>query len=184
MCLRLLDLGMVPVGCDLVAENFRLHAKVPFSTINLNEPLPAELHQKFDCVVALEIIEHLENPRHLLRQCFKALRPGGLLILSTPNIEQPISLAQFIRTGEFRWFMPSHYKNDGHITPVPLSVLNRAFGEAGFVDVAVSSIVPVTFSGLSWWKMRLFAWALRAAAGRRVHRGDIIMCRAMRPVLS
>jgi 2-polyprenyl-3-methyl-5-hydroxy-6-metoxy-1,4-benzoquinol methylase len=184
MCLRLQDLGMEPTGCDLVAENFRLHSKVPFSIVNLNESLPAELHQKFDCVLALEIVEHLENPRHLLRQCFKALRPGGLLVLSTPNIEQPISLAQFVRSGQFRWFMPAHYKNDGHITPISLNVLDNALKEAGFAEAAFDSIIPVSFSGLSWWKMRLFALALRAAAGRRVHQGDILICRALRPALN
>ncbi|MBW8708301.1 MAG: methyltransferase domain-containing protein [Alphaproteobacteria bacterium] len=182
--MRLQDIGMEPTGCDLVGENFRLHSKVPFSIVNLNEPLPAELHQKFDCVVALEIIEHLENPRHMLRQCFKALRPGGLLVLSTPNIEQPISLAQFVRSGQFRWFMPAHYKNDGHITPISLYVLDNALKEAGFAEAVFDSIIPVTFSGLSWWKMRLFALALRAVAGRRVHQGDIIICRALRPALN
>ncbi|MGH2710520.1 MAG: methyltransferase domain-containing protein [Actinomycetota bacterium] len=38
-----------------------------------------------DAVVALQVIEHLSNPGEFLDGCVRALRPGGTLILSTPN---------------------------------------------------------------------------------------------------
>ncbi len=41
--------------------------------------------RRFDAVVAGEIIEHLEDPYRFLRGCRSALRPGGRLVLSTPN---------------------------------------------------------------------------------------------------
>jgi len=181
MCLRLRDLGLKPTGCDLVTENFRLLGDVDFLTFNLNERLPIDLEQKFDGVLALELIEHLENPRHLLRQCFRALKQGGLLIVSTPNIENPLSLAQFVRTGDFRWFTPREYHNDGHVTPLCLNVLRHALEEAGFRQVIMDSIAPLSFPGLSWWKMRAFAFALRLVAGRPLPDGDILICRAVRP---
>ena len=93
MCLRLMHLGFSPVACDAVPDNFRLHGQVPFFAANLNELLPSEMRGGFDCLVATELIEHLENPRHFLRQCFSALRPGGLLLLSTPNVDSPFSKA-------------------------------------------------------------------------------------------
>lgn len=39
----------------------------------------------FDCIVAGELIEHLENPFNFIKGCKKILKPGGLLILSTPT---------------------------------------------------------------------------------------------------
>lgn len=39
----------------------------------------------FDCVVATELIEHLEDPQQFIRQALGLLRPGGHLILTTPN---------------------------------------------------------------------------------------------------
>lgn len=43
----------------------------------------------FDLVVATEVIEHLVyNPYHLLAQAFRALKPGGSLLVTTPNIAQ------------------------------------------------------------------------------------------------
>lgn len=40
----------------------------------------------YECVIAGEIIEHVPNPDHLLREVRRVLVPGGILILSTPNM--------------------------------------------------------------------------------------------------
>ena len=43
--------------------------------------------EKVDCVFFLEVLEHLHmNPVEVLRGVRSVLRPGGLLILSTPNM--------------------------------------------------------------------------------------------------
>lgn len=46
--------------------------------------LPLE-SESFDVVIATEVIEHLDNPKITIRQMCRVLRPGGMLILSTPN---------------------------------------------------------------------------------------------------
>jgi SAM-dependent methyltransferase len=39
-----------------------------------------------DLVLAGEVIEHLHNPDNFVRECNRVLKPGGDLILSTPNL--------------------------------------------------------------------------------------------------
>jgi 2-polyprenyl-3-methyl-5-hydroxy-6-metoxy-1,4-benzoquinol methylase len=39
----------------------------------------------FDVLVSFEMYEHLEHPKEYLRECCRVLKPGGRLILSTPN---------------------------------------------------------------------------------------------------
>jgi SAM-dependent methyltransferase len=38
-----------------------------------------------DAIVALQVIEHLDDPDGFLEACGRALKPGGSLIVSTPN---------------------------------------------------------------------------------------------------
>jgi len=45
-------------------------------------PLP---DKSADVIFALHIVEHLERPRDFLSQVWRVLRPGGLLVLATPN---------------------------------------------------------------------------------------------------
>lgn len=44
-----------------------------------------DLKEKFDIVLSLEVVEHLENFDGYLESIRKHLNPGGVLILSTPN---------------------------------------------------------------------------------------------------
>jgi 2-polyprenyl-3-methyl-5-hydroxy-6-metoxy-1,4-benzoquinol methylase len=38
-----------------------------------------------DVVASVETIEHLENPRAFMRQLARVVKPGGVVIVSTPN---------------------------------------------------------------------------------------------------
>jgi SAM-dependent methyltransferase len=55
---------------------------------DLNESLDQEgLRESFDCIVFLETLEHLNRwPEHVLDDIHKLLKPGGVLLLSTPNL--------------------------------------------------------------------------------------------------
>ena len=181
MCRRLSDLGFVPTACDLVGENFRLHGEVDFFELNLNQRLPDCFGAMFDCVVATEIIEHIENPRHLLRQCFNALKPGGLLIVSTPNIGSPASRAAYLRTGDFRWFGDGNYTIDGHITPITPSGLRRMMAEAGFAPGEIASVGAIGWKGISHWKTRLLVGLVDLLARDRPPTGDVLVASCRRP---
>lgn len=41
--------------------------------------------QPFDAVLAAEVIEHVAHPDEFLRQVMRLVRPGGYIVLSTPN---------------------------------------------------------------------------------------------------
>lgn len=132
MSLRLADAGYRISASDILADNFLAGERVPFIALNLNLPFAGAIAQRFDAIVALELIEHLENPREFLRQCRLLLRPGGVLVLSTPNIVCPASLALFLRCGEFLWFGETDYRHEGHILPMPPGLLGKCFDETGW----------------------------------------------------
>lgn len=45
-----------------------------------------ETHNGFDVVVFADVLEHLENPASIVQLASKALRPGGAIIASVPNV--------------------------------------------------------------------------------------------------
>jgi SAM-dependent methyltransferase len=56
-----------------------------YTTGDLTGRLPFD-DAAFPCVVAGEVIEHVPDPDHLLREIRRVLEPGGTLVLSTPNL--------------------------------------------------------------------------------------------------
>jgi 2-polyprenyl-3-methyl-5-hydroxy-6-metoxy-1,4-benzoquinol methylase len=129
---RLADRGYRVCASDLFDANFTPRERIPFVALDLNQPFAAQLPSRFDAVIALELIEHLENPRHFFRQCRQLLGPGGHLVVSTPNLANPVSQAMFVREGMFQWFREPDYREQGHITPLAPAVLRRCWSEAGF----------------------------------------------------
>ena len=39
----------------------------------------------FDIIVSSEVIEHVPDPYHAIQELFRVLKPGGTLVLTTPN---------------------------------------------------------------------------------------------------
>jgi SAM-dependent methyltransferase len=67
---------------------------------------------KFDLIVSADVLEHIENDVLVLRNLFRALRPGGRLIITAPSIPQRRHLG-LVRWRERRiGFQPSDY---GHV---------------------------------------------------------------------
>ena len=39
----------------------------------------------YDAIIALDVLEHVVSPSKMMKVCHEALRPGGLILLQTPN---------------------------------------------------------------------------------------------------
>ena len=113
---RLLDAGLQVSAAELEPGRFRLH--VPCQNINLNDDFHDKWNDKFDLVVAIEILEHLNDPRHFISQCLQTLKPNGYLLVTSPNTESWLSRIRFLRDGHFLWFDESDYDGYGHVTPI------------------------------------------------------------------
>jgi SAM-dependent methyltransferase len=46
---------------------------------------PLELNRKFDCVLMIALIEHLFNQRFVMEEIAQVLKPGGIIVITTPT---------------------------------------------------------------------------------------------------
>jgi 2-polyprenyl-3-methyl-5-hydroxy-6-metoxy-1,4-benzoquinol methylase len=84
---RLKALNINVTFTDLSETNIQRATELGFEAhrVDLNLGLPGLADNSFDGAVMLEIIEHVVGAEHLLSEVARVLRPGGFLILSTPN---------------------------------------------------------------------------------------------------
>ncbi|WP_088348454.1 MULTISPECIES: bifunctional 2-polyprenyl-6-hydroxyphenol methylase/3-demethylubiquinol 3-O-methyltransferase UbiG [Rhodomicrobium] len=84
-------LGAAVTGIDPAAENIavaRAHAEAQGLAIDYRAATTQDLAaggERFDCVVAMEVVEHVPDVPEFLRSCAALMRPGGLLLVSTLN---------------------------------------------------------------------------------------------------
>jgi SAM-dependent methyltransferase len=97
-----------------------------FLRANLNESWPTQ-DGEFEFVFAIEVIEHVENPRHFMRELCRSLRPGGYGFVSTPNNHSLASVLTFLCRGQHRRFQAPSYP--AHLTPMLRCDLDRILSE-------------------------------------------------------
>jgi 2-polyprenyl-3-methyl-5-hydroxy-6-metoxy-1,4-benzoquinol methylase len=77
----------------------------------------------FDVVASFHVIEHVDSPRRFVSAMAERIKPGGLLVLETPDIHSlPF---QFLKT-RWRQFIPEHYYFFDQ------STMSRLLSESGF----------------------------------------------------
>jgi ubiquinone/menaquinone biosynthesis C-methylase UbiE len=165
------EFQVTPHACDYRDDLMTL-ANIKVAVADLNrEPLPYP-DASFDLVTCTEVIEHLEHFRFALREISRVLRPGGVFVVSTPNVLNLRSRVRYLFFGFFNMFGPlqigddRHHSTHGHINPVSYFYLAHALANAGFRDISVSidkmqrgSWLPLA---LLWLPLRLYtALALR-----------------------
>jgi glycosyltransferase involved in cell wall biosynthesis/2-polyprenyl-3-methyl-5-hydroxy-6-metoxy-1,4-benzoquinol methylase len=141
------------LGGDLVQyEHFPRSRAIRFREVDLNKtPYPFE-DQSASAVVSVETIEHVENPRALVREMARIVRPGGWVVVTTPNQLSLTSKLYLVTRNQFHAFQEAPGLYPAHITALVEADLRRIARECGLVDVDIrytdQGRVPLT--SLSW----------------------------------
>jgi 2-polyprenyl-3-methyl-5-hydroxy-6-metoxy-1,4-benzoquinol methylase len=137
--------GWQVVGVELAQEMAQRAAQSVHAPIVSALDELTECH--FDVITLWEVIEHLPQPLALLRQLHECLRPGGMLMLSTPNAGH----WQAIRAPE-GWIS---YRPPSHLFYFTARTLEDTLRRAGFEAISIQRVSPLP--PLPRWLRRLSA---------------------------
>ena len=99
---------------------------------------------KIDLATCFDVIEHVENPLEFLQDIRKVLKPGGKLLVSTPNAEDILLelLPQEYRSFFYRLVHTWYFNNQS---------FEHLAKEAGYSDLSVSYVHRYDLSNIMLW---------------------------------
>ncbi len=168
MSQRLGELGCTVVAVDRDPDVYK--AGFPFVTLDFNEPAFATQLgiAEFELVVAIEVIEHVESPIGFLRNVGRLLAPGGVAVITTPNVDSLPARFKFFLTGKLRTM--DEHSDPTHISPVFWDLFGRQFLPRAGVKLRERFFFPTNGYQLT---RAPIAFALRLLA--RVSPGDTVL---------
>jgi 2-polyprenyl-6-hydroxyphenyl methylase/3-demethylubiquinone-9 3-methyltransferase len=143
------------VGADPSEANIevaRRHAalvdlRIDYRTVTAEEL--ADKGERFDVVLALEVVEHVADVELFVQRCGEMVRPNGMMILATINrTMKSLLLAKIGAEYVLRWLPRGTHRWDKFVTPAELEA---ALQKAGLNVVDERGVVFRVLSG---------AWAL------------------------
>jgi 2-polyprenyl-6-hydroxyphenyl methylase/3-demethylubiquinone-9 3-methyltransferase len=163
-------LGATVTGLDPAPTNVsvaRLHAEKAGVPVDFRGETVEEVvarGERFDMVLAMEVVEHVTDVRAFVKACTEAVKPGGVLVMATIN-RTLRSFALAIVGAEYvlGWLPKGTHEWDKFVTPEELTA---AIGAAGF---AVEDLTGVAYNPLrDAWSLsddRAVNYMLRASKG-------------------
>lgn len=130
LMIRMRQQGWNVEGLEVDADAFEYGRSINGLTVHLGslESIQFPDHT-FDVITSNHVIEHVHDPIALIRECLRVLKPGGQLILATPNIE---SFGH--QVFERNW---SHLDPPRHLQLFTMKSLRECAARAGFKSIEV-----------------------------------------------
>ena len=153
-----------------VFDGSRMTARLPFEDSSA------------DIVLAGEIVEHIVDTESFLREIHRVLRPGGAVLLSTPNIlwwkhRLALLAGRYPDALDYR----TRYGDDfGHVRIFTPKLMRGLLEETGFVDVHIAGKRLGPISSLTATP-RAVALGLDRLADRLPSLSDHVIAYARRP---
>ncbi len=122
--------GFEVLGVDTSEEASRAADRESGVRVIVGELMEAGFREgEFDIVTLFHVMEHVTNPREVLRHVLRILRPNGAVVLQVPNID----------SWQFRWFGAKWYGLDipRHVVDYSLKAMVKLLEDSGFSVVRV-----------------------------------------------
>lgn len=117
--------------------------------------------ERFDCVIASYVLEHLENPEGVFREVARVLRPGGAFVSRTPNRRHYVPLIARLTPHRFHVYVnerrgrpgldtfPTYYRAN---TPATIAQLARSARMSDIVEISLHDGRPeyLRFNALTY----------------------------------
>ena len=109
------------INADHVADGNRFVKKSGMERLRFQEAdiTTIRFKDRFDLILAIDVLEHIEHDGDLLKRFFRALKPRGSLIVSTPTVYR-----KHLKDGKF---VDEHFR-EGYSD----EEVRQKFGETGF----------------------------------------------------
>jgi SAM-dependent methyltransferase len=126
-------------ACEVVPEIFQ-YDKITCVPMGYLSEIPFP-DAEFDCVCAIEVMEHTLRPYDFLEEALRVLKPGGRIVFSVPNILHFQARLKFLITGFPEMFgAPSVEPGNagricGHIMPLGFPYFVYGLRKAGFGNI-------------------------------------------------
>jgi 2-polyprenyl-6-hydroxyphenyl methylase/3-demethylubiquinone-9 3-methyltransferase len=163
LCEPLARLGALVTGVDAAPENIeaaKAHARQSGLRVTYHAgELAAQKLGQFDIVTSMEVIEHVVDPAAFVQQLAAHLKPGGLMILSTPNRTMASKLL-LVEAAEWIGQVPKGTHDwSRFLTPEELEAL---LDDAGLAVVTMQGIFFSPTKGLHLSENRMLNYILAA----------------------
>lgn len=134
------------VGVDILPEIKQRNSLLQYFQADLDQGLDSVIEQidnrKFDKVLLQDVLEHLRYPEVILRDCAKALKPNGQVVVSVPNIAN-ITVRLSLLFGKFE-YTDRGILDKTHLRFFTQKTAGRMLEECGYeIQHSLMSIVPI-----------------------------------------